>query len=446
MNERKIAVKILYEIEQNNAYTNIILSKTFKNGDFLPEEKGFITELVHGVTERKITLDYVISKFSSVKINKISTNILNVLRIGIYQIFYMNKIPVSAAVNESVKLAKVYGGHKTGGFVNAVLRNAERNIENISYPDQRNQFLSVFYSYPMELVDFFVKEFGFDFTEQMLKSNSERKSLTIRCNALKTTPDKLVENLRKDGINAKVYENPNFPEMDYAIVVDKIKNIDSLQSFKNGEFYVQDVAAMLVCDILDPKSGNTVIDMCAAPGGKTTHISEKMLNKGQVYAFDIYEHKLSLIKENALRLGIDICDCQLRDATKLYNEYINKADCVLVDAPCSGLGIIGKKPDIKYQRTVEDINALADISFSILCNGAEYVKDGGTLVFSTCTITKAENENVVEKFLDKYGESFCLEPITQINKENCGYVTLYPHIDNVDGFFICKFKKRRRKV
>lgn len=443
MNERKIAVEILYEIFQNDAYVNIALSKTFKKyANLSSDKKGLITEIIFGVTERKLTLDYIISQFSSVKINKISLNILNVLRSGIYQLLFLDKIPVSASVNESVKLAKAFGGQRSAGFVNAILRNIDRNRQNISYPQDKSTFLSVYYSYPIDLINLFVSKFGYNFTEELLKAYSQRKPLTIRCNTLKTTPEKLIEELISNGIDAVSYVNKQFESLDYALQVKKIKNIEKLKSFTDGKFYVQDVAAMLVTEVLAPKAGDIVIDVCAAPGGKTTHIAEKMQNKGQIIAFDIYEHKIKLINENLQRLGITICDTLRADAAILNPEYIQTADCVLVDAPCSGLGIIGKKPDIKYQRVISDIEALSDISYSILVNASKYVKSGGTLVFSTCTIIDTENEMVVNRFLKENGNEFYLEQIKDINIKNQGYITLYPHINNIDGFFICKFKKR----
>lgn len=442
MNERKIASKILYEIEHNNAYINIALLNTLENGNFSPAEKGFISELVHGVTERRITVDYIISQFSKLKLNKIAPNVLNAIRLGVYQICYMDRIPESAAVNESVKLAKSVGGQKSGGFVNAILRNVLRNKDNIAYPEDKIDYLSVYYSYPLELVNLFVTEFGYEFTEKIFQSFYERKPVTLRCNTLKTTPEKLCADLKNSGIVANIYHNEKFPKLNYALSVNKIKNMEKLPSYLNGEFYVQDIAAMIVTDVLNPKSGDVVIDMCSAPGGKTTHIAQKMDNKGTIYAFDVYEHKIKLINDNAKRLGIDICKATLQDSSVLNEKYIEKADCVLVDAPCSGFGIIGRKPDIKYQRRVTDISQLAELSFKILSNAARYVRSGGTLVFSTCTIERTENEEVISRFIEKFGDEFYLEHIKEIDKENNGCLTLYPHTDGTDGFFICKLKKR----
>ncbi len=442
MNERKIAARVLDDIETNGAYINIALEKALSDGELKPYEKGFVSELVHGVTERRITIDYVISEFSSVKLYKIAPKVLTALRIGVYQLMFMDKVPPSAAVNESVKLAKKYGGQRVGGYANGVLRNIERNKNNIPYPTDDLRRLSVYYSYPVEIVNMFLDEFGVEFTESMLFANCEKRPLTLRCNQLKISAENLVDSLNNEGVDAKVYQNSRFPNLNCGIEVDKIKNIKTLQSFKNGEFYVQDIAAMLVAEVLNPKENSVVIDMCAAPGGKTTHIAEKMHNKGKVLAFDIYEHKLNLINDNANRLGISICETHLQDATKLNEKYIDFADYVLVDAPCSGFGIIGKKPDIKYQRKPEDVVALADISLSILKNAGKYVKQGGTLVFSTCTIMKAENEEVIMKFLQEANEGFYLEAIDEVAIENQGFITLYPHVDKVDGFFICKMKKR----
>lgn len=442
MNERKIASEILYDIEKNSAYTNISLTKAFNNFPELKAfERGFISELVHGVTEHRITIDYIISQFSNIKLNKINLKLLICLRMGIYQILHMDKIPESAAVNESVKLAKKFGGQRGGGFVNGVLRNFIRNKDDIKFPDNENEFLSVYYSYPIEIIDLFLSEFGFDFTKDMLEAFDKRRQITMRCNLLKTDAKSLVENLNESGISAEIYRNEIFPDINYAVYTDRIKNLEDLPSYLNGEFYIQDIGAMLVTEILSPKPGDVVIDVCAAPGGKSTHIAEKMQNKGLVYAFDIYEHKIKLINENASRLGIDICNAKVCDATSLNEDYIEMADCVLVDAPCSGFGIIGKKPDIKYQRKVSDVYELSSLSLKILENSAKYVKKGGTLVFSTCTILKEENERVIEKFLENQNGKFTLEPIDKIKKENRGYVTLYPNIDGTDGFFICKLRK-----
>ena len=442
MNERKIAANTLYEIRNKSAYINIALSKTFeKHTDLKANEKGLVTELVHGVTERAITLDYIVSEFSSVKLNKIAPKVLICLELGIYQLLYMDKIPESAAVNESVKLAKMFGGQRSGGFVNAVLRSVIRNKENIAYPKEKNAYLSVYYSYPLEIVDLFLEEFGYDFTKDLLESFYNKKSITLRCNMLKTTPEKLKNSLLNENIESVIYKSDIFPELNCALTVDKINDIEKLESYINGEFYIQDIAAMMVTEVLAPKEGNVVLDMCASPGGKTTHIAEKMNNSGKVFAFDVYEHKIKLIEENAKRLGINICSAKMFDSMTFSEEYVETADCVLVDAPCSGFGILGKKPDIKYHKNVEDVDALAEISIKILDNASKYVKHGGTLVFSTCTILKKENECVVDNFLKNH-EDFYLEPIKQINKENEGFVTLYPNVDNTDGFFICKLKKR----
>lgn len=441
MNERKTAAKILYDVEYGGAYSNIALSKAFKNGNFSSEEKGLISELVYGVTEKRITLDYIISLFSKIKINKISPNILNALRLGVYQILYTEKIPLSAAVNESVKLAKAFGGQRSGGFANGVLRSFIREKDKIKFPDEPNKRLSVLYSFPQELTDFFIDEYGAEFTEKLFETFSKKSPITLRCNLMKSNTHSLVDELILHGANAEVYENEYFPSLDYAVSVGGLKNIDTLPSYANGNFYVQDIAAMLVCDVLNPKSGDTVIDMCAAPGGKATHIAEKMNNCGKIFAFDIYEHKIRLINENAARLGVDICEAVINDATVKNSKYVNTADCVLADVPCSGLGIIGKKPDIKYHRSVSDIEELADIGLKILKNGAEYVKPGGTLVYSTCTLSRKENEENVKRFLDDYGDEFYLEPIREVAETNTGFITLFPHIHGTDGFFICKFRK-----
>lgn len=443
MNERKIVIEILYDIFRDNAYTNLALNKAFKKHLSLSQEqKNLVSELVCGVTERKITLDYIISSFSSIKINKISLNVLNVLRSGVYQLLFLDRIPASAAVNESVKLAKTYGGQRSTGFVNAVLRNIERNKGNLAFPKDKIEFLSVYYSYPQKLTNLLVNKFGYEFCEDLFESFNKRFPLTVRCNTLKTTPEKLVDELSSCGAKADFYVNDRFMNLDYALEVSNIKNLEKINPFTDGKFYVQDISTMLTTEALNPQKGDLVIDVCAAPGGKTTHIAEKMMNTGKILAFDIYEHRLELINENLKRLGITNCDTCIADSTVLNEKYINSADRVLVDAPCSGLGIIGKKPDIKYQRTPEDIEALAETGFTILSNASRYVKPGGTLVYSTCTIIDTENEDVVNRFLESCGGEFSLEPLNIVKAENPGYITLYPNVDGVDGFFICKLKKR----
>ena len=418
MNARECALKVLYEIEYDGAFSNLAL-KNALGTNMAANDRAFVTALVYGVTDKKITLDYIISAHSKIKLKKISKYILIILRMGIYQLKFMDKIPESAAVNESVKLAKRYGHGASVGFVNGVLRNAAKN--EIQYPTDKTEYLSVKYSFPLELCEKWVNGFGYDFTENMLMAFSEPPKLTIRANTLKTTPDELLNLLVEKGIKAKITDN-YLTANGFDIAHDEL--------YINGFYTVQDAAAMAASRVLSPNAGETVIDMCAAPGGKTTHMAEIMENKGKIYAFDVHEHKIDLIKKNAARLGIEIIDARIGDGCEFDVQYAEYADKILCDVPCSGLGIIRRKPEIKYAR--ENTEELPLIQRKILNNAAKYLKKGGEMVYSTCTIEKEENEHVTGGFL-KYNPNF----------ERVYEKTFYPHIDGTDGFYICKMKRNK---
>lgn len=432
-NARKTALDILCAIEKDGAFINIELKKVLNTNDLPDVDKRFVTELVHGVVKYKIRLDYIIGKFSSVKLKKISPYILNVLRLGIYQLCFLDKIPQSAAINESVKLAKRYN-FKSAGFVNAILRNVTRS--EISYPSEKSEYLSVYYSFEKWMTDKFLNDYGVSFAEKLMESLNERRNLTIHCNTLKTDAKSLIEELSGEGITCKKHGfNENIIE------VSSLGNVLSLKSFKDGNFYVQDAASSLCAYALSPKEGDFVIDVCAAPGGKTSVLAQIMKNKGKILAFDIYEHKLSLMQENFKRLGITIAKTLLHNSEETLEEYRDKADCVLVDAPCSGLGIISRKPDIKYSLKNDDIKTIAEKSYKILCASSEYVKKGGTLVYSLCTFTPEEGEENIKKFLN-FNKEFELDKITCYNKQNDGMITVFPNECNADGFFICRMKRK----
>ncbi len=415
-NARETAMKVIYAVEFDGAYSNMALKKAL-SGDLSAKDKAFVSALVYGVLDKKITLDYIISKFSRLKLKKISKYILVILRMGVYQLYFTDKIPESAAVNESVRLAKRYGHSASVGFVNGVLRNAAGAA--IEYPTDKNEYLSVKYSFPPELCAKWTRDFGYDFTEELLSAFGENPPLNLRPNTLKITAEQLAGLLSEKGIKVSVHDG---------YIVSEGFNIAGDDLYRKGFYTVQDAAAMQTARILNPMSGETVIDMCAAPGGKTAHLAELMNNKGKIYAFDMYEHKIELIKKNASRLGADIIDASVSDSTKLKQDLLSAADKVLCDVPCSGLGIIRRKPEIKWKRN--NISALYDIQRAILSNGARYLKTGGEIVYSTCTIEKEENEVVTDAFLrnNKYFERIYEK-------------TFYPNTDNTDGFYICKMRK-----
>ncbi len=423
---RQIALKILYEIDFKEAYSNLALKEGLKYSELSAVDKGFVTQLVYGVISRKRTLDCVISRFSTVKLSKISDYVLEILRMGIYQMLFMDRVPDSAAVNESVKLAQKYV-YRSKGFINGILRSVAREKQNITFLNLADK-----YSYPDFLVKMWSDDFGEERAKHILKSLNCVPQMNIRVNTLKTTREDLIKELEKSGIEAKadeLYEN--------SIAVRKM-DIASSELFKNGFFTVQDTAAQLSSAVLAPKSGTRVLDMCAAPGGKTTHMAEIMNNDGEIVALDIYEHKTQLIKENAKRLGIDIIKAKVWDTEIFCDEYSEKFDFVLADVPCSGLGIIRRKPDIKWNACPGE--ELYNIQKNILDNASKYVKPKGFIVYSTCTLNKDENEKRIEKFLKEH-KNFEL-----VSEKICpkGYRTFYPDVDGTDGFFICKLRKKEK--
>ncbi len=411
-NAREEALKILFRVEYEGAYPNIALKDM--SDELLSHDRALVTNIVYGVINRKLTLDYIIKQKSKIKLKKLSKYILLILRMGIYQLVFMDKIPESAAVNESVKLAKRYGHSASSGYVNGILRNVSKN--GFDYPKDKIGRLSVEFSFPMWICQKWEEEFGYDFCKELMTSLAKEPMLTLRPNSLKTDAKSLCDML---NVKAQVIDGAVECE-GFDIAKDKL--------YLDGYYTVQDIAAMAAAIALDPQEGETVIDMCAAPGGKTTHIAELMKNKGKVRAFDIYEHKIELIKKNAQRLGISIIDASVSDASILDKNLIESADRVLCDVPCSGTGIIRRKPDIKWNRKEGD--NFYPIQKKILENASRYLKKGGVLVYSTCSIERNENENVTSSFLDE-----------NKNFERLYEKTYYPNVDGTDGFYICKIKK-----
>ena len=432
-NAREIALKTLYQVEYEGAYSNLALKSQLTDSKLQGADRGLATALVYGVLQKKLMLEYIISEFSSVKLKKISKFILLILELGIYQIIFMDKIPESAAVNESVKLARRYGHTKSAGFVNALLRNVVKNRNSLPEPKDKLKRISVKYSFPEWICERWIKEFGEEFACNLMEAMNEDAKMCLRVNALK-----------KDDIKEKIPYICDGVYVSDAVYTSGF-DVSGSEAYRNGFVTPQDEAAMLASLVLNPKEGDTVIDMCAAPGGKSTHMAEIMNNKGKIYSFDIYEHKQKIIEENAKRLGIDIISSGVLDASEYCNKYKETADKILVDAPCSGLGIIRRKPEIKWNRNPED--EFSSMQYKILENAARYLKKDGEILYSTCTVEKEENEEVIEKFLNTHPE-FNAVDITELLPEKLrkdtakkGYITLYPGIDKTDGFFIAKIKK-----
>ena len=441
MNSRELAFKTLYDIERNKNYSNISINKNFKNVNISDQEKGLATELIYGIIENKYYLNYIIDKLSKIKSKKMSTYVKISLWLGIYQILFLDSIKDHAAVNESVNLIKKYD-KKSSGFVNAILRNVLRQKDSIMEIKDKdiNDELSIKYSYNPWIVEKWIKDFGQEFTEDLLDANAEKPNLYIRTNTLKISRDELIGKLAKEGIKCTKVNG-----IDEAIMVQNLKNIEGNELFKLGYFTIQDISSMLVGKIANPEKDSKVLDICSAPGGKTTHVATIMENTGQVIARDVFDHKLKLIKSTVNRLGLTNVSIENRDALKLDDNSIDKFDYVLADVPCSGLGIIRRKPEIKFKEGSE-LSGLPDIQSKILNNASKYVKENGTLIYSTCTIHDEENINVVEQFL-KENINFELVPIENINidldNQEKGYIKIYPNIHGMDGFFIAKLKRIR---
>ncbi len=435
LNPRKIAVEILYNIlKKKHSYSDEMTDLRKSDLELSNLDIRFISEIVTGVLRNLEYIDFLVSASSDIKLNKISPYVLSVLRVGVYQIIFMDKVPHSAAVNESVKIIKKSSNYRLAGFVNAVLRKSIANGLVLS----NNEDLSTRYSCPEWIVKLWSEQV--EDVENLLKCMNQKPDIILRANTCKISARELIDMLNKDGWICELYNSPLFAEIDYLIRVKKVgTEIESTKAYKDGLFYIQDPAASYVGHILRPEPNSVVLDMCASPGGKTTHFAQIMNGTGKVYAFDVSDGKIARINQNAKRLGFSSIIAMKNDSSVNNPSFNNTADYVVVDAPCSGLGIIRKKPDIKYLRNKEDISGLAKISMSILNSSAPYLKKGGTLVFSTCTTTYEENEKVLFDFLDMHKE-FKLKKIS-CTKENDGYMTLFPHKDDCDGFFISLMTK-----
>lgn len=436
---REIALDTLNEVFYKDAYSNIILNHKLNSSGLEERDKALVTEIVYGTIKYKYTIDKILDSFLKSGTNKLDKQILNILRIGVYQIKYLDRIPDFAAVNECVELAKKKS-FKFSKLVNGVLRNFIRNKDlKIDFKSDIKR-LSFEYSFPEWMVELFVKQYGKESTEHILMGLNSVPPNTVRVNNLKTNYDEVWENLETNEYN--IQEGKVCPE---AIQIIKGRSIERNPFFREGHITVQDESAMLVAPSMELEDNMVVLDLCSAPGGKTTHIAEIMNNTGIIHAFDIHTNKLTLIKQNTERLGITNIKLDTMDASIFNKDLANKADRVLIDVPCSGLGIIRKKPEIKWNKTNKDLKSLIPIQRNIMKNAAQYVKPGGIILYSTCTLNKEENEKNINWFLENFKE-FKLEPLFYGNIDNMiysemGTVTILPD-DNMDGFFIAKLRKQ----
>lgn len=437
MNARAIALNILNEIYQQKAYANISLSRHFQKYEITEQDRRFITELVYGTVKSGDTLLWILKKFVNRPLNKIEPTVINILRLGIYQIVFMDKVPASAACNEAVNLAKKFSNQGSAKFVNGVLRNLIRQPEKYAMPTGNKAIeVAVREQHPVWLVKKFIHTFGSEAALKLCQFNNTNAPLVLRTNTLKITRPELIKELKQN--ECTVIPSKIAPE---GIICQSHASLNKLKPLQNGMAQVQDESSMLVAHVLNPQKGDFIIDTCSAPGGKTTHIAALMNNEGTIIAGDIYEHKLKLINENAHRLGINIIKTQLLDAREVGNFYPNKADKILVDAPCSGLGVLRRKPDSRWNKTEDLLSELPALQLEILNSAALAVKKGGVLVYSTCTIMPEENQNVIDEFLKTHAD-FKLDDVHKFlpfkHKDKTKTLQLMPHIDHTDGFFIAR--------
>ena len=425
MNDRQTAFRVLNRIEKNKAYSNLALDAELRQKQENTVSSAFVTALVYGVLERKITLDYILSAFLKQPIKKLRTEVLTALRLGVYQIKFMDKVPVSAAVNESVKLVKTNGCAYASGLVNSVLRKVADSA--VLYPEKTDflQYLSVRYSCPTALVQHYIDDYGAENAEGILMSSIGPVPTVLRVNTLKTNETELKEILAAEGIASAIGQT------EHTLVLTNSGAIEQCNAYRDGLFHVQDTASALCVQALDVHPGQTVIDVCAAPGGKTFTVAERMENQGKIFAFDLYPQRVSLIESGAVRLGISIIEAAAQDASICIPSLQNCADRVLCDVPCSGLGTIRRKPEIRY-KDMGFIDNLTLLQYNILVNASKYVKEGGVLVYSTCTLNRAENEAVCDRFLQENADFHKLE----------AYQTLLPHKDGTDGFFFARLGRK----
>ena len=440
MNIRDLAFKVLLSVERGGAYSAIALNNSIKENKLNSLDASFMTSLVYGTLEKKITLDYIIKQYSKIPLRKIELETKIILRMGILQLLFMDKVPESAAVNESVKLAKKNKLQKSTGFINAVLRNITRAKIKYTLPDKNKNkayYFSVKYSCPENIVKLWIDSYGAEIAENVLKSLSGRPRLNARVNTLKTNSGELVEELKDRGVQAEVS-----PLDENALVIGNTGSIENLKAFKEGKFYIQDLSSQLCVKALNPNPRDIMIDVCSAPGGKSFTSAQYMENRGKIFAFDIHPHKLKLIGNTAERLGVNIIVTGIRDAEKDKRE-LPLADRVLCDVPCSGLGILSRKPEIRYRENLFN-TGLYELQYNILCNSADFVSAGGILVYSTCTLNPYENTKNAERFLKerKDFEPFKLDlNVNRTIEEKENMITIFPHNNPCDGFFIAAFRR-----
>lgn len=434
---RQVAFEALLKVHKDGAYSNLAVDSLLKeNGNLDERDKAFVCNLVYGTLDRLILIDYNLGLYLNQPVRKLKPELHTILRMGTYQLLFMDKVPSRAAVNESVNLAKVNKSSFAASLVNAVLRRVSDNGLKLPEGDENDpDFLAIKYSCPEWLISLWINSYGYDNAIQLAEKSLEAPPLVIRVNTTKVSVDDLIWKLAEEGV---VSEKTDIAEN--ALVISNTGAVEDLLAYKEGLFHAQDLASQLCCMALDPKEGDTVFDLCSAPGGKAFTIAETMNNTGVVRAFDIYQSRVELIKSGAERLGLTNVYTYLSDAS-IYNENYGKADKILCDVPCSGLGIIRRKPEIRFKNK-QDIDNLPDLQYRILCNAIRYLEEGGRLVYSTCTLNPKENEEICERFLAEHPDFSSVKILPEKQRySETDSLTLMTHLHSTDGFFISAFVK-----
>lgn len=441
---RELLMQMLLSVSQEEHYSHLVLRDTLEKYQFLPKkDRAFITRVFEGTIENRIKIDYWIDQVSSVKVNKMKPVIREIIRSAVYQIVYMDSVPDSAACNEAVKLAQKKGFFSLKGFVNGVLRNISRIRDDLPLPPKSmpKAYLSVCYSTPEWLVDKWIRAYGEETTEIMLRDFLEERPTTVRLRTFATNTEQTEKLLKDDGVTVT-----KAPYVEAARYIEGYDYVPGLTAFREGRIQVQDVSSMLVSICADPQKGAAVLDLCAAPGGKSLHMADLLQGTGSVEARDLTDYKVELIRQNIERSGAINIEAVRHDATVFDRRLEEKYDIVLADVPCSGLGVIGKKTDIKYRMDPEKIRELVQLQRQILHNAAAYVKPGGILMFSTCTVCEEENQQNVAWLTSHYPlhteslDKWLPEELCSEETKN-GMLQLLPGVHKADGFFLARLKK-----
>ena len=441
MDAREVAMLTLNACQRQGGWSDGELKKQLSAAGLDHRDAALATQLCFGVLQNQLLLDFYLSKFSNIPLKRMEGKVVQILRLGAYQMLFLTKIPHSAAVNRAVEMTKLYCKNpRAAGMVNGILRSLERSRDNLPIISQKDpvSYLSTLYSHPEWLVKEFLLTLGSHETAQLLAADNSQPPMTIMTNRCRTTTPELMDRLESERVEVQPH-----PWLADCLIVSRTGDLERLESFQAGLFYVQDPASRCAILAAAPEPGMRVLDCCAAPGGKSFAAAIAMDNQGEILSCDLHPHKKKLIQAGADRLGLDIIHPKTADGKVFREEWADAFDLVLVDAPCSGLGVIRKKPDIRYKDPAP-LASLPEVQLSILRNASRYVRPGGTLIYSTCTLLCRENEEVVDGFLadhpDYRPESFLLpDPLGQID---AGMVTLWPHRHGTDGFFICKMRKR----